>query len=129
MGRLNTLIKRSSRCTPDTSQHLRALSDRLAHPKLLHDHGEDGDVDVEKTRVWKFRFLDLIIGMVLDGGGTARMGVASVLLYAEAVVRGMREEMDVKGRGKGIELKMTGVEERERKLSVTDGSEDFARDP
>jgi hypothetical protein len=68
MERLNTLIDRSSRVAPDTSQHLRALRDRLAHPNLLHDHREDGDADVEKTRVWKFRLLDLIIEMVLDGG-------------------------------------------------------------
>jgi hypothetical protein len=99
--RLNTLIKRSSRGTPDISQHLRALRDRLAHPELPLDHGGYGDVDVERTRVWKFRLLDLIIEMVLDGGGMARMEVASVLLYAEAVVPGMREEMDVKGKGKG----------------------------
>jgi hypothetical protein len=65
-------------------------------------------VDVERTRVWKFRFLGLIIGMVLDGGGMARMEVASDLLYAEAVVRGMREEMDGKGKGKG---KGKGVED------------------
>lgn len=103
MEKLNTLIDRSSVGTPDTSQHLRALRDRLAHPKLSLDHWEDGDVDVEKTWVWKFRFLDLIIGMVLDGGGMARMEVASVLLYAEAVVRGMREEMGVKGKGKAVE--------------------------
>jgi hypothetical protein len=101
MERLNTLIDRSSVGTPDTSQHLRALRDGLAHPELSLDHGGYGDVDVEKTRVWKFRFLDLSIGMVLDGGGMARMGVASVLLYAEAVVLGMREEMVVKGKGKG----------------------------
>lgn len=101
MERVNMLIDRSSRGTPDTSQHLRALRDHLAHPKLSLDHREDGDVDVEKTRVWKFRFLDLIIEMVLDGGGMARMEVANVLLYVEAVVRGMREEMDVKGKGKG----------------------------
>jgi hypothetical protein len=103
MERLNTLIDRSSRGTPDTSQHLRALRDRLANPNLSLDHREDGDVDVEKTRVWKFRFLDLIIEMVLDGGGMARMEVANVLLYAEAVMRGMREEMDVKGKGKAVE--------------------------
>jgi hypothetical protein len=101
MERLNTLIDRSSRDTPDTSQHLRALSDCLAHPELSLDHREDGDADVEKTRVWKFRFLDLIIEMVLDGGGMARMEVANVLLYVEAVVRGMREEMDVKRKGEG----------------------------
>jgi len=103
MERLNTLIDRSSVGTPDTSQHLRALRDRLAHPKLSLDYREDGDVDVEKTRVWKFRFLDLSIEMVLDGGGMARMEVASVLLYAEAVMRGMREEMGVKGKGKAVE--------------------------
>jgi hypothetical protein len=129
MERLNILIKRASRSTPDTSQHLRALRDRLAHPDLSLDHREDGDVDVEKTRVWKFRFLDLIIGMVLDGGGMARMEVANVLLYAEAVVRGMSGEMDVKGKGKGTQLKVIKVEGKgEGKLSVTDGSEDFARD-
>ena len=58
---------------------------------------------MEKTRVWKFRFLDLSIRMMLNGGGMARMEVASVLLYAEAVVLGMREEMVVKGKGKAVE--------------------------
>jgi hypothetical protein len=74
MERLNVLIKRSSRGTPDTSQHLRALRDLVAHPNLSLDYREDGDVDVEKTRVWKFRFLDLIIEMVLDGGGDGADG-------------------------------------------------------
>jgi len=40
--RLNTLISRSSRGTPDTSQHLRALRDLLAHSKLSLDHREMG---------------------------------------------------------------------------------------
>jgi hypothetical protein len=31
------------------------------------------------------------------------MVVANVLLYAEAVVWGMREEMDVKGKGKAVD--------------------------
>ena len=60
---------------------------------------KDVDVDVEKSRVWKFRFLDLVIEMVTDEKGIGRKEVANVLMYVEAVLRDVRAEMDGKGKG------------------------------
>ena len=63
----------------------------------------DVDMDVEKSRGWKFRFLDLMIEMVVDEKGMGRREVVNVLMYVEAVLRDMKAEMDGKGKGGGKE--------------------------
>lgn len=41
---------------------------------------EEAEMDLEKTRKWKFRFLDLIIEMLLDKDGMKGKEVMNVLL-------------------------------------------------
>jgi len=59
---------------------------------------EDEEVDVEKTRVWKFRFLDLIIEMGLKEEAMTDKEVGNVLVYAETAMKEFRESFDVKGK-------------------------------
>jgi hypothetical protein len=109
MERISTLIDRYSTSAPEISLHLQTLKHCLSFPSLPLDDrrigigdeskAEDVDVDVEKSRVWKFRFLDLVIEMVADEKGIGRKEVANVLMYVEAVLGDVRAEMDGKGKG------------------------------
>jgi hypothetical protein len=101
MQRITTLISHYSHTSPEMSHHLEALKNCLMNLPLPLDNRrtsssharEDEDADVEKTRPWKFRFLDLIIEMMLDEKEMGEMDVMNVLLYAEAVMRGLRGRM------------------------------------
>ena len=55
-----------------------------------------GGVDVEKTRPWKFRVLDLLVEMLIHG--LSDREVVDLLVYAEAVMRGFRCELSVDGK-------------------------------
>jgi hypothetical protein len=58
----------------------------------------DNDIDVEKTRVWKFRFLDLMIGMLLNEDMMTDKEIGNVLVYAETAMKEFRESLGVKGK-------------------------------
>ncbi|KAE9375247.1 hypothetical protein N431DRAFT_531159 [Stipitochalara longipes BDJ] len=91
---------------PDISprlQTLRRCLEELSLPLdsqrfVVDDEREDKEVDVEKTRVWKFRFLDLMIEMLLKEKGMTDKELRNVLMYAETVLREFREKLDVDGK-------------------------------
>jgi len=52
---------------------------------------EEVEMDVEKTRKWKFGFLDLIIEMLLDENGMKEKEVMNVMLYTEVTTERFRK--------------------------------------
>jgi hypothetical protein len=106
MERIDTLIDRYSNNAPEMSSHLKALRDCLVTSSIpldsqmirTNDTREDHDVDVEKARRWKFRFLDLIIEMVLDERQMGKKDVMNALVHAEAVMKDFRSKLDVEGK-------------------------------
>ena len=60
------------------------------------------EMDVEKTRKWKFRFLDLMVEMLVDESGMTGEEVGNVLFYAEVAVEGFREKLQGNGNGKAV---------------------------
>ncbi len=63
---------------------------------------EGAEIDFKKTRKWKFRFLDLIIEMLLDEDGMKGKEVMNVLLYTAVATENFRK--DLQGNSKGKEL-------------------------
>jgi hypothetical protein len=64
---------------------------------------EEGEMNVEKTRKWKFRFLDLIIEMLLDENGMKGKEVMNVLLYTEVATERFRKNLQGNSKGKEVE--------------------------
>ena len=60
-------------------------------------------MDVEKTRKWKFRFLDLITEMLLDENGMKGKEVVNVLLYTEVTTERFRKNLQGNSKGKEVE--------------------------
>lgn len=60
-------------------------------------------MDVEKTRKWKCRFLDLIIEMLLDENGMKGKEVMNVLLYTEEATERFRKNLQGNNEGKELE--------------------------
>jgi hypothetical protein len=64
---------------------------------------EEVEMGVEKTRKWKFRFLDLIFEMLLDENGMKEKVVMNVMLYTEVTMESFRNTLqgDIKGKEVG----------------------------
>jgi hypothetical protein len=67
---------------------------------------EEGEMDVEKTKKWKFRFLDFIIEMLLDENGMKGEEVMNVLLYREVTTERFRKNLQGNSKGKEVGDKM-----------------------
>lgn len=75
---------------------------------------EEGEMDVEKTKKWKFRFLDFIIEMLLDENGMKGEEVMNVLLYREVTTERFRKNLQGNSKGKEVRDKMQRVLDSDR---------------
>jgi hypothetical protein len=101
--RIHTLSIRYEKTEPEISHRLQVLKRCLEGLPLKVDNRriglevesavEEAEMDVEKTRNWKFRFLDLIIEMLLDENGMNEKEVMNVLLYTEVATERFRKNL------------------------------------
>jgi hypothetical protein len=113
LHRIHTLSIRYKTSAPEICHHLQILKrcfgdlplplDNLRAEAEVEGEEQHGDVDInaEKTRKWKFRFLDLIIEMLLDEREMSGKEVANMLLYAEVAAERFRKKLEGKGKGNG----------------------------
>jgi hypothetical protein len=108
--RINTLRIRYEKNAPEISHHLQVLKCCFEGLPLALDNRRIGleaegvvkevEMDVEKTRKWKFRFLDLIIEMLLDENGMKGNEVMNVLLHTEVITERFRKNLQGNSKGK-----------------------------
>ena len=111
--RIHTLSTRYEKTAPEISHGLQVLKRCLEGLPLTLDNRRIGleaegavekvEMDVEKTRKWKFRFLDLIIEMLLDENGMKGKEVMNVLLYTEVATERFRKNLQGNSKGKEVE--------------------------
>jgi hypothetical protein len=102
-ARIQSTSTASEKTTPEIRHRLQVLKRCIEGLPLTLDNRrieleaegavEEVEMDVEQTRKWKFRFLDLIIEMLLDENGMKEKEVMSVVLYTELTTERFRKNL------------------------------------
>jgi hypothetical protein len=115
-ARIQSTSTASEKTTPEIRHRLQVLKRCIEGLPLTLDNRrieleaegavEEVEMDVEQTRKWKFRFLDLIIEMLLDENGMKEKEVLNVLLYMEVTMVRFRKNLQGNSKGKEVGDKM-----------------------